>query len=198
MSDIRSKKEYLNRLTYGIRFLPDAERREILSDYEEHFAQGMEAGKSESDICAALGDPEVIAEEYRAQKQDKRETKREPQQERAYTTQADSSPRADDGGSDLTGVVKVLVAVLMGIVQFCLVIIAIAVFVTLAALIIAAVAVGIAGIVLMCLVLLHPSLIFIGLGLMCLGILGVIGSILLIKLAAQGCAAFNRLRRSML
>jgi uncharacterized membrane protein len=52
-----NKKQYIDALYKGLKWMPEAERREALSDYEAHFAAGASAGKSEEEIAAHLGDP---------------------------------------------------------------------------------------------------------------------------------------------
>lgn len=59
-----TKRQFMDTLDRALQSLPYEERREILADYEEHFAQGAAEGLSESEICAHLGDPENIAREY--------------------------------------------------------------------------------------------------------------------------------------
>ena len=61
-----TKQEFLSRLERALSSLPEAERRDILSDYEEHFAQGEREGLTDEEICRRLGDPETIAKEYAA------------------------------------------------------------------------------------------------------------------------------------
>ena len=53
-----------DRLEAHLRPLDDAERAEILSDFEEHFAAGAESGKTEEEICAELGNPYTCAQAY--------------------------------------------------------------------------------------------------------------------------------------
>ena len=43
------------------------DKKEILGDYEEHFRFGLAAGKTEEEICEALGQPKAIAKAYRAE-----------------------------------------------------------------------------------------------------------------------------------
>jgi len=51
----------------------------MVSDYDAHFADGLAAGRSEADIAAALGDPDRLARELRAEAGLKRwETERSP------------------------------------------------------------------------------------------------------------------------
>lgn len=44
--------------------IPIDEAREILNDFEEHFATGLSQGKTEEQIVQELGDPVEIAKEY--------------------------------------------------------------------------------------------------------------------------------------
>ena len=57
-----TKNDFLNTLYQSLLYLPAKERQEILQDYEEHFAAGIEEGKAEEEICRALGDPKEIAQ----------------------------------------------------------------------------------------------------------------------------------------
>jgi uncharacterized membrane protein len=60
--------------------MPDQARSDIVTDYESHFTDGLAAGRSESDIAAALGDPERLARELRAEAGLKRwESERNPE-----------------------------------------------------------------------------------------------------------------------
>lgn len=62
-----NQKEYLQTLDRELGSkIPDEERREILTDYEEHFAIGLQSGRTEEAISSALGDPAAIAREFRA------------------------------------------------------------------------------------------------------------------------------------
>lgn len=56
--------EFLSILSGQLTGFTEAEKREILCDYEEHFASGAAEGKTEEDICRRLGDPADIAREY--------------------------------------------------------------------------------------------------------------------------------------
>ena len=58
-----TKKEFLNHLTHQLTVLSEAERHDILNDYEEHFVAGYELGKSDEEIINSLGTPETIAKE---------------------------------------------------------------------------------------------------------------------------------------
>ncbi|WOF15658.1 DUF1700 domain-containing protein [Methanoplanus sp. FWC-SCC4] len=54
------KYEFFEILKENLARLPVNEVQEIVSDYEEHFAFGLEAGRPEEEICEALGNPADI------------------------------------------------------------------------------------------------------------------------------------------
>ncbi len=62
-----NKEEYLNKLTKLVRKLPKDDREDIISDYEEHFRIGIENGRTEEEISKALGNPEIVARQIRAE-----------------------------------------------------------------------------------------------------------------------------------
>lgn len=62
--EVRTKKEFLERLAFRLSHFADAERDDILYDYEEHFQIGLERGESEADIIRKLGNPSTIAAQY--------------------------------------------------------------------------------------------------------------------------------------
>lgn len=47
--------------------MPTAAAADIASDYETHFEDGLAAGRSEAEVAAALGDPDRLARELRAE-----------------------------------------------------------------------------------------------------------------------------------
>ena len=59
-----NKNEFIDILEKNLLRLPKADRDDILSDYEAHFALGAEAGKSEEEVSASLGDPNELAQTY--------------------------------------------------------------------------------------------------------------------------------------
>jgi uncharacterized membrane protein len=61
-----TQREFIDAVSRHLKGLTDEEKRDILADYEEHFALGKEAGKSEEEIAAKLGDPKSLARQYRA------------------------------------------------------------------------------------------------------------------------------------
>ena len=58
------KVDYINDLRRSLKNVPENELSEILADYEEHFANGRSAGKTESEIIAALGPAKTVAQGY--------------------------------------------------------------------------------------------------------------------------------------
>lgn len=47
--------------------LPAAAARDIVRDYESHFDDGIAAGRSEAEVAQALGDPDRLARELKAE-----------------------------------------------------------------------------------------------------------------------------------
>lgn len=61
-----NKEQFLHQLDSLLKRLSFEERKDILQDYEEHFAMGLEEGKTEEEIAASLGSPNQIAKELLA------------------------------------------------------------------------------------------------------------------------------------
>ncbi|GAA0181873.1 DUF1700 domain-containing protein [Clostridium sediminicola] len=61
-----NKDNFLFMLKKYLIEIPENERNEILSDYEEHFVVGLEKGRNEEDIVKSLGSPNVIAKQLKA------------------------------------------------------------------------------------------------------------------------------------
>jgi uncharacterized membrane protein len=75
-----TRQDFINRLRAGLAGIPEAARGEIVADYEAHFTDGAAAGRSEADIAAALGDPDRLARELKAESGLKRwEEQRNPE-----------------------------------------------------------------------------------------------------------------------
>jgi uncharacterized membrane protein len=55
------------RLREGLRGLPPQTVADIVADYETHFADGEAAGRTEAEVAGALGDPDRLARELRAE-----------------------------------------------------------------------------------------------------------------------------------
>lgn len=62
-----NRAEFLARLRRGLVGLPAATANEIVADYEAHFADGAAAGRSEAEVAEALGDPDRLARELKAE-----------------------------------------------------------------------------------------------------------------------------------
>jgi uncharacterized membrane protein len=62
-----SRALFLSRLKAGLSGMPDDEMRDIMADYEAHFAEAQAAGRSDADVEAGLGDPARLAKELRAE-----------------------------------------------------------------------------------------------------------------------------------
>ena len=62
-----TRAEFMGRLRRGLVGMPTAAAADIASDYEIHFEAGLAAGRSEAEVAAALGDPERLARELRAE-----------------------------------------------------------------------------------------------------------------------------------
>ena len=58
-----NKETFLKQLDASLTKLPQDERRDIIQDYEEYFAIGLEEGKTEEQIAGSLGSPSQIAKE---------------------------------------------------------------------------------------------------------------------------------------
>jgi len=61
-----NKQQYLEKLSKLLRKLPKEDREDIISDYEEHFAIGLEKGRTEEEISKALGNPKNVAKQITA------------------------------------------------------------------------------------------------------------------------------------
>ena len=62
-----TRAEFLTRLKRGLAGMPAATIADIVADYEAHFNDAQGAGRSESEVAAALGEPERLAREQRAE-----------------------------------------------------------------------------------------------------------------------------------
>lgn len=62
-----TRADFLARLKRGLVGLPVSSAADILGDYETHFTDGMAAGRTEAEVAAALGDPDRLARELKAE-----------------------------------------------------------------------------------------------------------------------------------
>lgn len=58
-------QQFIAELRKGLGGMAEAEKREILADYEEHFRMAAADGRSEEQAAQALGNPRVIGRSYR-------------------------------------------------------------------------------------------------------------------------------------
>jgi len=62
-----TRADFLARLKRGLVGLPVSSAADILSDYETHFSDGLAAGRTEAEVASALGDPDRLARELKAE-----------------------------------------------------------------------------------------------------------------------------------
>jgi uncharacterized membrane protein len=62
-----TRHDFIARLRGGLGGLPASAIADILADYETHFSEAAAAGRHETDVAAALGDPDRLARELRAE-----------------------------------------------------------------------------------------------------------------------------------
>jgi len=62
-----TRAEFLTRLRRGLNGLPTEAIDEIVADHEAHFVEAAAKGRNDPEIAAALGNPERLAREVRAE-----------------------------------------------------------------------------------------------------------------------------------
>lgn len=62
-----TRADFMARLKTGLVGLPTSTAAEILNDYEAHFDDGAADGRTEAEVAAALGEPERLARELKAE-----------------------------------------------------------------------------------------------------------------------------------
>jgi len=62
-----TRAEFLTRLRRGLNGLPSETIDEIVADHEAHFVEAAAKGRNDPEIAAALGNPERLAREVRAE-----------------------------------------------------------------------------------------------------------------------------------
>jgi uncharacterized membrane protein len=62
-----TRQAFIARLREGLAGLPAHTIAEIVTDYEAHFTEGEAAGRTEAEVAGALGDPDRLARELRAE-----------------------------------------------------------------------------------------------------------------------------------
>ncbi|MBU4434113.1 MAG: DUF1700 domain-containing protein [Alphaproteobacteria bacterium] len=61
-----TRNEFMTRLRRGLAGLPAVTIADIVADHEAHFAEAAADGRTEAEAAAALGDPDRLARELRA------------------------------------------------------------------------------------------------------------------------------------
>ncbi len=59
-----NKTEFLEKLRNSLNEYGVKDAREIITDFEQHFEDGIAAGETEAQVCEKLGDPSEIAKQY--------------------------------------------------------------------------------------------------------------------------------------
>ena len=62
-----NRAHFMAQLRDGLSGLHHTDIGDIVTDYERHFADGAADGRSEDEVAAALGDPQRLARELRAE-----------------------------------------------------------------------------------------------------------------------------------
>lgn len=62
------REEFISKLERLLRGMPEAERKDILYDYEEHIRIAVENGLEEEKVIDSLGSPQSIAKQYRVKR----------------------------------------------------------------------------------------------------------------------------------
>lgn len=57
------RNEFMKKLEAYLSKVPEHDRKDMLYDFEEHFTMGMESGKTEEEVVAELGNPQIIAKD---------------------------------------------------------------------------------------------------------------------------------------
>lgn len=70
-----NKQEFLSKLEKSLKVNNIDERKDIISEYEEHFCFKLADGYSEEEIAAKLGNPEVLAKQFEQDTQSEKKTK---------------------------------------------------------------------------------------------------------------------------
>ncbi len=60
-----SRDQFIAQLRQSLGNMSEAEKQDIIYDYDEHFRNGLAEGKTEEQIAQALGNPRIIGKSYR-------------------------------------------------------------------------------------------------------------------------------------
>lgn len=61
-----NKKDFMYKLSLYLGGIPREDREDVISDFEEHFKEGLAEGRTEEEIADSLGDPKSLANQFKA------------------------------------------------------------------------------------------------------------------------------------
>jgi uncharacterized membrane protein len=61
-----NKKDFMYKLSLYLGGIPEEDRQDVISDFEEHFKEGLAGGRTEEEIADSLGDPKSLANQFKA------------------------------------------------------------------------------------------------------------------------------------
>ncbi|MCD4669175.1 MAG: DUF1700 domain-containing protein [Actinomycetia bacterium] len=61
-----NKEEFVDSLSKYLRGIPEDEKQDIISDFDEHFEMGKKEGRTEENISESLGNPKALANQLKA------------------------------------------------------------------------------------------------------------------------------------
>ena len=61
-----NKKDFMYKLSLYLGGIPEEDRQDVISDFEEHFKEGLAEGRTEEEIAGSLGDPKSLANQFKA------------------------------------------------------------------------------------------------------------------------------------
>ncbi len=61
-----NKQTFMSILRTQLKSMPEEDKKDILYDYEEHFAVGLSEGRDEEEIASSLGNPKQLAKQIKA------------------------------------------------------------------------------------------------------------------------------------
>ena len=61
-----NKKDFMNKLSAYLGGISVEDREDVISDFEEHFKEGLAEGRTEEEIADSLGGPKSLANQFKA------------------------------------------------------------------------------------------------------------------------------------
>lgn len=102
-----TKKEYMDKLNEVLLGVEEEIAKEIIEDYHEHFAMGLNNGKTEEQICDELGDIEELVNELNGLKTQGNEIRIDQNQEGLKVTEVAGELEKEEETKESTGVEKI-------------------------------------------------------------------------------------------